>query len=123
MAMEETLGMSAISFIMSAAELQDLMTHYRLNTDHEKASERVKAVIQNPHLADWFFLHHAENFLTLTFFFENCLDVKDLWAQTEYQHGSARVQHPTDDKPIDPRDSAHADHEAQEVYNFADALV
>ena len=35
----------------------------------------------------------------------------------------ARVQYPPDDEPIDPRDSARADHEAQEVYDFADALV
>ena len=34
-----------------------------------------------------------------------------------------RVQYPTDDEPIDPRDSARADHEAQEVYDFADGLV
>ena len=111
---------------MSAAdlqwpELQDLMTHFRPNTDQEKASQRVKAVVQNPHLTEWFFLHSAENFLT--YFFENCLDVKDYWTRIEYQHrGSAhmhglawmdsipdvdgisenwvRVQYPTDDEPI-----------------------
>ena len=112
-----------------------------MTIDQEKASERVKAVVQNPHLTDLFFLHHAENF-----FFENCLDVKDYWVRIEYRHRESahihsvacmdrfpdeggisenwvRVQHPTDDKPIDPRDSADADHEAQEVYDFADALV
>ena len=34
-----------------------------------------------------------------------------------------RAQYPNDDKPIDPRDSARPDHEAHEVYAFADALV
>ena len=82
MAMEEALGMPSIFFTMSAAdlkwsELQVLMTHFRPNNDLEKASERVKAVVQNPHLTDGLFLHRAENFLT--YFFENCLDVKDYW--------------------------------------------
>ena len=82
MAMEEALGMPLIFFTMSAAdllwpELQDLTTHFRPSTDQEKASERVKAVVQNPHLTDWLFLHRAENFLT--YFFENCLEVKDYW--------------------------------------------
>ena len=34
-----------------------------------------------------------------------------------------RGRYPTDHKRIDPRNSARADHEAQEVYDFANALV
>jgi hypothetical protein len=151
MAMEEALDMPNIFFTMSAAdlqrpELQDLMIHFKPNLKEGKTSERVKALSENPHSTDWFFLYRGENFLT--YFFENLLDVKSYWATIEYGYREpahthsiawmtnvpdvnaistewARLQMPADESgdPNGPGDIGSPEEEAQRVYKFADAVV
>ena len=150
-AMQEALGMPTIFFTLSAAdtqwpELQDLMRHYRPNTNQDKPSESIKAVIQNPHLTDWFFLHRAEKFMR--YFLQNSLGAVDFWASIEYQHRGSSHLHgvawladaPHSDKISSEWACMHrasesgeaeatseqmrrAEDIAQEVYDFADALV
>ena len=58
-AMQEALGMLTTQW----PELQNLIRYNRPNANQDKASERIKAFIKNPHLTDWFFLHKAEEFM------------------------------------------------------------
>ena len=93
--MQETLGMPTVLFTLSAAdlhwpELYDLLKYYKPSADMTKISEKSKAMSENPHLTDWFFLTRAKSFLS--YFFVNCLGFKDYWARIEYQHrGSPHV--------------------------------
>ena len=150
-AMQEALGMPTIFFTLSAAdtqwpELQDLMCHYRPNANQDRASERIKAVIENPYWTDWFFLHRAEKFMR--YFLQNSLGAVDFWARIEYQHRGSSHLHgvawladaPHSDKISSEWACMHrasesgeaeatseqmrrAEDIAQEVYDFADAPV
>ena len=95
-AMQEALGMPTIFFTLSAADtqwpkFQNLMRHYRPNATQD--SERIKAVIENPHLTDWFFFAQSKKFMR--YFLQNSLGAVDFWARIEYQHRGSSHLHDT----------------------------
>lgn len=62
--MVETLGLPTIFFTHSAADLQwPELARLICLEDHESSSARIKAVNDNPALADWFFCHRVQKFV------------------------------------------------------------
>ena len=90
-AMIDTLGLPTIFFTHSAADHQwPELAHLICHEDPEDKQARVKAVIDNPALADWFFYYRIQKFVDA--FYVNILKATDYWMRFEWQHrGSPHV--------------------------------
>ncbi len=86
--MVDTLGLPTIFFTHSAADLQwPELAHLICPED---SGSRIKAVNDNPALADWFFCHRVQKFVEV--FYLDVLKATDYWMRFEWQHrGSPHV--------------------------------
>lgn len=89
--MVETLGLPTIFFTHSAADLQwPELARLICPEDQESLSARIKAINDNPALADWFFCHRVQKFVEI--FYVGLLQATDYWMWFEWQHrGSPHV--------------------------------
>ena len=89
--MVDTLGLPTIFFTHSAADLQwPELAHLICPEDPDNPAARVKAVNENPAIADWFFCHRVQKFLDA--FYVGVLKATDYWVRFEWQHrGSPHV--------------------------------
>ena len=89
--MIDTLGLPTIFFTHSAADLQwPELAHLICPEDPNTPATRVKAVNENPAIADWFFCHRVQKFLDA--FYVGVLQATDYWLRFEWQHrGSPHV--------------------------------
>lgn len=89
--MVDTLGLPTIFFTHSAADLQwPELAHLICPEDPDSLASRVKAVNENPALADWFFCHRVQKFVEA--FYVGVLQATDYWLRFEWQHrGSPHV--------------------------------
>ena len=91
-AMVDTLGLPTVFFTHSAADLQwpELAQLLGVIDDPTNSTQRSKAVIENPCLADWFFYQRILKFMDI--YYKGILKAKDYWLRFEYQHrGSPHV--------------------------------
>ena len=90
-AMVDTLGLPTVFFTHSAADLQWPELARLLGVeDPTNSTERSKAVVENPCLANWFFYKRIMKFMDV--FYMSILKAKDYWLRFEYQHrGSPHV--------------------------------
>lgn len=88
--MVDTLGLPTI-FTHSAADLQwPELAHLICPDNPTDPAAQVKAVNENPAIADWFFYHKVIKFLNV--FYVGVLKVTDYWMRFEWQHcGSPHV--------------------------------
>ncbi len=89
--MVDTLGLPTMFFTHSAADLQwPELAHLICPEDPDNPSARIKAVNENPAIADWFFCHRVQKFLDA--FYLGVLKATDYWMRFEWQHrGSPHV--------------------------------
>ena len=89
--MEETLGLPTIFFTHSAADLQWPELARLICPDNASdPAARVKAVNENPAIADWFFYRRIQKFLDA--FYLGVLKATDYWLRFKWQHrGSPHV--------------------------------
>ena len=102
LALLEQKGCPTFFFTFSAADshwpdLQRLLQ----NDEGATRSQRAQAVIDNPHLTDWFFVQRLEAFVT--HWFNGVLDAEWYWYRFEYQargsihaHGCAKLKNDPD---------------------------
>uniref|UniRef100_A0A1X7VMZ5 Uncharacterized protein n=1 Tax=Amphimedon queenslandica TaxID=400682 RepID=A0A1X7VMZ5_AMPQE len=90
-AMIDTLGLPTIFFTHSAADHQwPELASLICPEDPDNKQARVKAVIDNPALADWFFYYRIQKFVDA--FYIHTLKATDYWMRFEWQHrGSPHV--------------------------------
>ena len=90
-AMIDTLGLPTIFFTHSAADHQWPELAQLICPEEPDSKEvRVKAVVDNPALADWFFFHRIQKFVDT--FYVDVLGATDYWLRFEWQHrGSPHV--------------------------------
>ena len=90
-AMVDTVGLPTVFFTHSAADLQwPELTQLLGVDDPTNSTQRSKAVIENPCLADWFFYQRILKFMEI--YYKGILKAKDYWLRFEYQHrGSPHV--------------------------------
>ena len=84
-------GLPTIIFTLSAADLQwPELAHLICPEDPYSRSNRTRAVIENPAIADWFFYHRVQKFIES--FYVGVLGATDYWMWFEWQHrGSPHV--------------------------------
>ena len=89
--MVDTLGLPTIFFTHSAADLQwPELAHLICPEEQDNPAARIKAVNENPAIADWFFCHRVQKFLDA--FYLGVLKATDYWLRFEWQHrGSPHV--------------------------------
>ena len=89
--MVDTLGLPTIFFTHSAADLQwPELARLICPEDPGNPAARVKAVNENPAIADWFFCHRVQKFVDA--FYVGVLKATDYWMRFEWQHrGSPHV--------------------------------
>ena len=102
LALIEQKGCPTFFFTFSAADshwpdLQRLLQ----NNDGATRTERAQAVIDNPHLTDWFFMQRLEEFIR--HWLNGVMDAKWFWYRFEYQargsihaHGCAKLKNDPD---------------------------
>ena len=89
--MVDTLGLPTIFFTHSAADLQwPELAHLICPEEQDNSAARIKAVNENPAIADWFYCHRVQKFLDA--FYLGVLKATDYWLRFEWQHrGSPHV--------------------------------
>ena len=89
--MVDTLGLPTIFFTHSAADLQwPELARLICPEDSDNPAARIKAVNDNPAIADWLFCHRVQKFLDALYF--GVLKATDYWMRFEWQHrGSPHV--------------------------------
>ena len=89
--MVDTLGLPTIFFTHSAADLQwPELARLICPENVTDPAARIKAVNENPVLADWFFCHRVQKFIDA--FYLGVLKATDYWLRFEWQHrGSPHV--------------------------------
>jgi len=89
--MVDTLGLPTIFFTHSAADLQwPELARLICPEDPDNPAARIKAVNDNPAIADWFFCHRVQKFVDA--FYLGVLKATDYWMRFEWQHrGSPHV--------------------------------
>ena len=89
--MVDTLGLSAVFFTHSAADLQwPELTRLICLDNPESSSSHNKAVQENPAISDWFFYECIVKFIDA--FYTGVLGATDCWFHFEWQHrGSPHV--------------------------------
>ena len=89
--MVDTLGLPTIFFTHSAADLQwPELAHLICQEDPDSSKSRIKAVNDNPAIADWFFCHRIQKFVEV--FYLGVLNATDYWFRFEWQYrGSPHV--------------------------------
>ena len=102
LALLEQKGCPTFFFTFSAVDIHwpDLQRLLQ-NDEGATRSQRAQAVIDNPHLADWFFVQRLEAFVT--HWLNGVLDAEWYWYQFEYQargsihaHGCAKLKNDPD---------------------------
>ena len=90
-AMVDTLGLPTIFFTHSAADLQwPELARLICPDDPDSSSSCIKALQENPAIADWFFHHRIQKFIDA--FYVGVLGATDFWYRFEWQHrGSPHV--------------------------------
>ena len=90
-AMVDTLGLPTVFFTHSAADLQwPELARLICPNDTDSSSSRLKALNDNPAIADWFFYHRITKFVEV--FYKGVLGATDYWMRFEWQHrGSPHV--------------------------------
>ena len=91
-----TVGTPTIFFTFSSADMHWPELHDILSSNKENSQDRRQAVINNPHIADWFFCQRLESFVKHWLY--GSLDAKWHWYRFEYQargsihcHGTAKL--------------------------------
>ena len=89
--MVDTLGLPTIFFTHSAADLQwPELACLICPEGPDTAASRMKAVNENPAIADWFFFYRVQKFMEA--FYIGVLKATDYWMRFEWQHrGSPHV--------------------------------
>ena len=90
-AMVDTFGLPTVFFTHSAADLQwPELARLICPSDPDSSSSRLKALNDNPAIADWFFYHRITKFVEV--FYKQVLGATDYWMRFEWQHrGSPHV--------------------------------
>ena len=91
-----TLGTPTIFFTFSSADMHWPGLHALLGTKNGTSEQRRQAVINNPHIVDWYFTQRLESFIKQWLY--KTLDAKWHWYRFEYQargsihcHGTAKL--------------------------------
>ena len=91
-----TVGTPTLFFTFSSADMHWPELHALLGNENSTSDERRQAVINNPHIVDWFFTQRLESFIKHWLY--NTLDAKWHWYRFEYQargsihcHGTAKL--------------------------------
>ena len=90
-AMVDTLGLPTVFFTHSAADLQwPELARLICPDDPDSSASRLKALNENPAIADWYFYHRISTFIEA--FYKGVLRASDYWMRFEWQHrGSPHV--------------------------------
>ena len=85
MCMVDTLGLPTIFFTHSSADFQwRELAHLICSDDTLSKSSHIKAVIENPAIADWFICHRVVKFIEA--YYVGILGATDYWFCFEWQH-------------------------------------
>ena len=91
-----TVGTPTIFFTFSSADMHRPDLHALLGNENSTGEEKRQAVINNPHIVDWFFTQRLESFIKHWLY--KTLDTKWHWYRFEYQargsihcHGATKV--------------------------------
>ena len=89
--MVDTIGLPTVFFTHSAADHQwPELARLLSPDDADSSSSRIRAVIDNPAISDWFFGHRIQKFIEA--FYVGVLGATDYWYRFEWQHrGSPHV--------------------------------
>lgn len=127
--MLDTLGLPTIFFTHSAANHQwPELAQLICPKDPDSKQARVKAVVDNPALADWFFYHRMQKFVEA--YYVGVLGATDYWMRFEWQHqGSPHVHGlpwlpnaPDVEKLLD-ESSDTVEATKQEIGEYADRII
>ena len=126
--MVDTLGLPTIFFTHSAADLQwPELAQLICPEDSNTSRSRIKAVNNNPALADWFFYHRVQKFVDA--FYLGVLKATDYWLRFEWQHRGSPHVHGVAWLPNAPdveqllKDSENAEALKQDIIQYANRLV
>ena len=126
--MVDTLGLPTIFFTHSAADLQwPELAQLICPEDSDTSLSRIKAVNNNPALADWFFYHRLHKFVDA--FYLGVLKATDYWLRFEWQHRGSPHVHDVAWLPNAPdveqllKDSVNAEALKQDIIQYADRVV
>ena len=91
-----TLGTPTLFLTFSSADMPWPDLHVLLGNENSTGDKRRQAVINNPHIVDWFFTLRLDSFIKHWLY--KTLDVKQHWYRFEYQargsihcHGTAKL--------------------------------
>ena len=89
--MVDMLGLPTIFFTHSAADLQwPELARLICPVNSNSSASRIKAVNENPAIADWFFCYRVQKFVEM--FYLGVLKATDYWLRFDWQHrGSPHV--------------------------------
>ena len=125
--MLDTLSLPTI-FTHNAADLQwPELAQLICPEDSDTSLSRIKAVNNNPALADWFFYHRAQKFVDA--FYLGVLKATDYWLWFEWQHRGSPYVHGVAWLPNGPdveqllKDSVNAEALKQDIIQYADRVV
>lgn len=126
--MVDTLGLPTIFFTHSAANLQwPELAQLICPEDSDTLLSRIKAVNNNPALADWFFYHRVQKFVDV--FYLGVLKATDYWLRFEWQHRGSPHVHGVAWLPNAPdveqllKDSVNTEALKQDIIQYADRVV
>ena len=126
--MVDTLGLPTIFFTHSAADLQwPELAQLICPEDSDTSVSRIKAVNNNPALADWFFYHRVQKFIDA--FYLGVLNATDYWLRFEWQHRGSPHIHGVAWLPNAPdvehllKNSENAEALKQDIIQYADRVV
>lgn len=126
--MVDTLGLPTIFFTHSAANLQwPELAQLICPEDSDTSLSRIKAVNNNPALADWFFYHRAQKFVDA--FYLGVIKATDYWLRFEWQHRGSPYVHGVAWLPNAPdveqllKDSVNAEALKQDIIQYANRVV